>query len=581
MSPAEANRESAARDPHAGPSPQAKRADSPILLGGSMRPQGGIRIGVLLLGANAFVLMVPLLAILALRLYDNYLVRQTERQLIAQSVAIAEIYRELWLQEREHSPTENAPPASSNDALANKETSAASTSAKPRGAPDFRPPNRRDAAFIPIEPVSSLRHGILPPQPDALPIAPPRDTAETRAGKRLNAMLQRMQVYNLSAVRVLDGQGCVVATTRGEDGLCLSSLPEVQSALSGRYTAVVRERISDEPLPPISEVRSRGSTRVFTALPVFADGQVIAVVRASRTNVDARTSLWHNRRGLLFGLLVTGLGAVLVSFLFAALIARPLRAITKSAQQIAEGQSVPALPTRPWLLIPSEIRTLGAALEVMTQRLRQRGDYIAELAQNVSHELKTPITGIRGAAELLRDQWESMSDDQRRRFADNIDHDAARMQRLVSRLLHLAQIENAPDPTEQVPVEEFFRALADRYPAVTLTLDAPPRHVLISSDHLRSAVSNLIDNALRHGAGKPIGLRVYGQAGRLCVDVSDQGSGISPANQARLFQRFFTTVRDDGGTGLGLAIVRAVAERHGGRVDYTTSDRGTTFTLRI
>ena len=62
MSPAEATRESAARDPDAGPSPQAKRADSPILPGGSMRPQGGIRIGVLLLGANAFVLMVPLLA---------------------------------------------------------------------------------------------------------------------------------------------------------------------------------------------------------------------------------------------------------------------------------------------------------------------------------------------------------------------------------------------------------------------------------------------------------------------------------------------------------------------------------------
>lgn len=526
----------------------------------SVRRRGGVRIGVLLLGANAFVLMVPLLAILALRLYDNYLVRQTERQLIAQSVAIAEIYRELWLQE---SP---AP---------------AAASAGEPGGPDFRHPGKRDAAFIPIEPVSSLRHGILPPQPDALPIAPARDSAELRAGLRMNAMLRRMQVYNLSAVRILDGQGCVVATTRGEEGLCLTALPEVQSALAGQYAAVVRERISDEPLPPISEVRSRGSTRVFTALPVFSDGQVVAVVRASRTNLDARTSLWHNRRGLLFGLIVTALSAVLVSFLFAALIARPLRAITKSAQQIAEGQSVPALPLLPWLPIPSEIRTLGSALEVMTHRLRQRADYIAELAQNVSHELKTPITGIRGAAELLRDQWDSMTAEQRHRFADNIDHDAARMQRLVTRLLHLAQIENAPDATERVPVADFFQALATRYPAVTLKLDAPPSHVVISSDHLRSAVSNLLDNALRHGAGKPVTLRVSSDQGRLLIEVSDQGDGISPANQSRLFQRFFTTARDDGGTGLGLAIVRAVAERQGGRVDYTTGASGTTFTLRV
>lgn len=525
----------------------------------ALPPSGGLRIGVLLLGANAFVLMVPLLAILALRLYDNYLVRQTERQLIAQSVAIAEVYRELWLEE-----SGRTGPAAA--------------------APDFRQPGKRDATFIPIEPVSSLRYGVLPPQPDALPIAERRDTPEVRAGHRMNAMLRRMQVYNLSAVRILDAAGCVVATTRGEDGLCLAELSEVKTALAGTYTAVVRERISDEPLPPLSEVRSRGSTRVFTALPVFSDGQVVAVVRASRTNLDARTSLWHNRRGLLFGVLVTGLSAVLVSFLFAALIAGPLRRLTRAAQGIAEGQSLAALPplsSQPWLPIPREIRTLAAALSVMTQRLRGRADYIAELAQNVSHELKTPITGIRGAAELLRDQWQGMSDEQRRRFADNIDQDAARMGRLVSRLLHLAQIENAPDPTERVPVADFFSALAARYPDVTLELGSPPEHIVISSDHLRSAISNLLDNALRHGAGQPVRLRVLSDGGRLRVEVTDHGPGISPANQARLFQRFFTTVRDDGGTGLGLAIVRAVAERQGGRVDYTTGPGGTTFVVTL
>jgi len=513
----------------------------------------GLRIHLLLLGANAFVLLVPLLAVLGLRIYENYLVRQTERQLIAQSIAVGEIWRELWLVERGLDPQ--------------------------LGAPPFRQPGKESAPFIPIEPVSNLRRGVLPPQTDPLRPAEVRDTPELRAGKRIESLLQRMQVYNLSAVRILDSQGCVIATTRGESGLCMDKLPEVISALAGQYSSVIRERISDEPLPPLSDVRSRGSVRLFTALPLFSEGQVVAVVRASRTSLDARTSLWHNRRGLLLALSATLLAAFLVSFVFAALIVRPLRAITRAAQTIAQGGSAPPLPESAWA--PSEIRSLSTALEVMTRKLRERAEYIAELAANVSHELKTPITAIRGAAELLRDQWESMTDEQRRHFADNIDADAARMQRLVMRLLQLAQIENAPEPTESIDVADFFAALRSRYPTVQFSIQSPPARIVISGEHLRSAVVNLVENALRHGAGKPVIVRVSSEQTRLRIEVEDHGTGISPANQARLFQRFFTTQRDSGGTGLGLAIVRAVAERHGGTVTFTTSPDGTILTLLL
>ncbi len=513
----------------------------------------GLGIHLLLLGANAFVLLVPLLAVLGLRIYENHLVRQTERQLIAQSIAVGEMWRELWLIERGIDPQ--------------------------LGSPPFRLPGKETEPFIPIEPVSNLQRGPLPPQTDPLRLAPEVDTPELRAGKRLEPMLQRMQVYNLSAVRVLDAQGCVVATTRGEGGLCMDNLPEVAGALLGRYSAVVRERVSDEPLPPLSDVRSRGAVRLFTALPIFSEGKVVAVIRGSRTSLDARTSLWHNRRGLLLALSATLLAAFLVSFVSAALIVRPLRAITKAAQTIAQGGSAPPLPGSAWA--PSEIRSLGAALEVMTRKLRERADYSAELAANVSHELKTPITAIRGAAELLRDQWEGMTDEQRRQFADNIDADAARMQRLVLRLLQLAQIENAPEATESVATADFFSALGSRYPSAKFELHNPPPRLVISVEHLRSAVVNLVENALRHGEGKPVTVRVSGDRERLRIEVTDEGPGISPANQARLFQRFFTTSRDSGGTGLGLAIVRAVAERSGGEVSYTTGPTGTTFTLLL
>jgi signal transduction histidine kinase len=104
---------------------------------------------------------------------------------------------------------------------------------------------------------------------------------------------------------------------------------------------------------------------------------------------------------------------------------------------------------------------------------------------------------------------------------------------------------------------------------------------LISVEHLRSAVVNLLENALRHGAGKPVQVRVLRDRDRLRIEVQDQGTGISVANQSRLFQRFFTTNRDSGGTGLGLAIARAVAERSGGEVSFVTGPSGTTFTLLL
>lgn len=519
-----------------------------------MRLRGkGLRISFLLLGANAFVLLVPILSVIALRLYDNYLVRQTERQLIAQSVAVGEIWRELWLDETHHNP---------NVAV-----------------PSFRHPGKETALFIPIEPESDLRLGVLAPQTETLRTNPARDTPALRAGKRLEPLLRRMQVYNLSALRVLDSEGCVVATTRGETGFCLDNLPEVQNALQGKYSSVIRERTSDEPLPPLSEVRSRGSVRLFTALPLFSAGQVVAVIRASRTSLDARTSLWHNRKGLLIAFIATVLAALLVSILFATLIVSPLRKIAAVAQTIAHGGKHPQLPDH--FYTPGEIRQLGVALTLVTRRLRERADYVAELAANVSHELKTPITAIRGAAELLRDESLGMTEEEHHRFANNIVSDAERMQCLVNRLLQLARIENANEPTEKVDIGTIFHALSIRYSTVHFRFDHPPQTLLLDEDHLRSAVVNLIENALRHSGEKPVEVRVSTEQGRLRIDVTDRGTGISPANQPRIFQRFFTTHRDQGGTGLGLAIVRAVAERQGGNVMFVTGPHGTTFTLLL
>jgi signal transduction histidine kinase len=504
--------------------------------------RSGPRLLGWLLGANLFVLVAPLVAVGGLRLYDTLLVRQTERQLIAQSVLIGEAWRDAWLAARR----------------------------APATAP-FRPPARADDAFIPIEPVTDLAWGILPPQPSALPACDPGNGPARRAGLAVEPLLQRAQVFNLSAARVLDRRGCVVATSRGEAGTSLAGLPEVAAALTGRYAAVARERQSDDPLPPVSDVRSRGAIRIFTALPVFSGGEVVAVVRMSRTSLDALTSLWHSRRGLLVAGGVTLLTALLVSLLSATLIARPLRSIAGAADAVAQGGAgdIPEAPR----FTPAEIASLRQSLATMTARLRDRARDVAEFAADATHELKGPITAIRGAA---------MDGAQRERFLANVEVDAARMERLVNRLLHLARIGSAPDATATVDVPAFFAAVAGRFgDAVRVEVRGGPARIAVSEDHLHSAVHNLVENAVRHGGGAPVEVGVDGRAGRLVVTVRDHGPGVSPANQPRVFQRFFTTRPDEGGTGLGLAIVRAVAERYGGTVGFTSGPEGTTFELVV
>jgi signal transduction histidine kinase len=320
---------------------------------------------------------------------------------------------------------------------------------------------------------------------------------------------------------------------------------------------------------------------MFTALPIFSNGKVIAVVRASRTGLDAMSSLWAYRRGLVWTALAIAALSMLVSLAFSTAIAWPLRRLTHAAAAIADGKPAPPLEAKGFS--PAEIRALGEMLETMRRKLEARASYVAEFASDASHELKTPITAIRGAAELLQHDADAMDAAQRARFVDNIAADAARMERLVTRLLQLARAENpVAEGVRDVDVVGFCRTLLSRHgSAVQLEQHDPPAMIAIQEDQLASVLGNLVDNALRYGAGHPVRVVLGREAQRLRIDVVDRGPGISAANQRHLFERFFTTERDRGGTGLGLAIVRTIAESRGGRIAASSAAGTTTFTVTL
>lgn len=509
----------------------------------------GIRGVVLTI--SAFALVVPLAAIVLLRIFDDQLIQRTEAQLIGQAVLIAETWREAWRAE---------------------------TGSDIGADASWVPPARQGDLYFPVEPKLQLDQGVLPPTPEPERFAAVQEGPAWRAGRAVEPILKRAVRMNLSSARVLDVQGCVVASSAGEHGACLDDLAEVERALGGEYAAVLRHRVAEGSTPQFDSISRRGRVRVYVALPVFSEGDVIGVVRLVRTAIDPGKALWFDRFRLLGVLAGCAVLTAALSLFLSRTLTQPLRDITRSALDIARGAG--RQPMSLSGLAPREFHDMSRALDQMIGQLSDRAEYISEFAANLSHELKTPITGIRGAGELLAQQWDSMTEEERARFLANIEADASRMERLVNRLLELARIQSTPEAAEDIDLRPFLERLADGYgPDLVLSVSQDIGRIRIHPDHLESALRNLLDNAVRHGAGEPVDLSAERQAERVVFRVRDRGPGISEGNRDRIFQRFFTTQRDAGGTGLGLAIAKAVAETRGGRLDFETGPNGTCFEL--
>ena len=236
----------------------------------------------------------------------------------------------------------------------------------------------------------------------------------------------------------------------------------------------------------------------------------------------------------------------------------------------------------------------GGAVVAMLDltRLRRLETVRRDFVANVSHELKTPLTIIRGFAETLA------SDDPpteiRKQFAGSIAANTHRMQRLVDDLLDLSRIESGgwvPAPQlidTQASLADVVASVQAAAAAKGLELrvevEADAAEVFADQTALRQIGSNLTENAIRHTASGQVWLRARREHDGVLVSVSDTGCGISSEHLPRIFERFYRVdparSRDEGGTGLGLSIVKHLAESHGGRVRAeSTVDQGTTISV--
>lgn len=392
-------------------------------------------------------------------------------------------------------------------------------------------------------------------------------------GPALRPRLVRAREATLAGVRIVDPTGRVVASSGDELGEDLSHRPEVAAALEGSEDLAVRPRGPPSRSQPLDSASRRARVRLFLGVPLHVDGRHVGAIVLSRTPREEVQALYQLVPwwAAALPLLMTVAVALTAGWGFT----RSLQGLEVTARALADGRfaAVGDLdgPARSRV---SEVGGLAAAFRTMAGRLRERLAYIGEFAGNVSHEFKTPLATLRGTVELLADDAE-MPADQRERFLHNAMAEVDRLSELVTGLLALARAEEVVD---RAPVD--LDALVAGVVAELGVGRVEGRAGSVRGDgrQLRSAVDNLLRNARDHG-GDEVVVRLGAEEGVARVQVVDDGPGISEANQARLFDRFFTTRRDRGGTGVGLALVRAVAEGHGGRASVSSAPGRTVFTL--
>jgi two-component system sensor histidine kinase CreC len=261
----------------------------------------------------------------------------------------------------------------------------------------------------------------------------------------------------------------------------------------------------------------------------------------------------------------------LLSLLASLWVTQQIGRLTRYADDVREGRRVP-FPR----LAPTELRSMGEAFERMRTSLDGQS-YIAQYVQALTHEIKSPISAIRGAAEILEET--DVPTDQRPRFLHNIRTETERIQNLVDRMLKLSELEVRRALPARAPVtlaslvrtilEAQESALASKALRVDLrvadSLQVPGDEFLL---HL--ALSNLVQNAVdfspRQGA---LRIEAARRTGAVEVTISDEGPGIPEFARERVFEKFFSLQRPDTGkksTGLGLNLVKEVATLHGGTV---------------
>ncbi len=400
--------------------------------------------------------------------------------------------------------------------------------------------------------------------PEVLKAYGKRKPAANIWGLPKNQVNHRIYVTDAKGIVLLDSAGLAL----GQD---YSRWNDVYLTLRGEYGARSTRSDPDDP----------NSSVMHVGAPIT----IIGVVTVAKPNSSLQPYVDRTEHRLI----LWGIGLIAMGLLFGALLSwwlsAALRRLTGYAQAVSEGRRAELPHYR-----GGEMEQLASAVEHMRTQLEGKA-YVERYVHTLTHELKSPLAAIRGAAELLHGEMPQV---QRERFVGNIESESARMQQLIERLLNLALVEQRQVLEDQVEVplaalvDEVLQAQAARIEKAGLQIErriAADLSLFGERFLLRQAIGNLLDNALDFTpSGGVIRFSAERDGEQLQLSLFNQAEAIPDYALPRLSERFYSLPRPHSGrksTGLGLNFVEEVVKLHGGQLLIGNVEGGVEVTLRL
>jgi two-component system sensor histidine kinase CreC len=365
---------------------------------------------------------------------------------------------------------------------------------------------------------------------------------------------------------VTDERGIVVFDSGHPErvGTDLSIFNDVARTLAGKYGA--RSTRDDE--------GDLSSSIMYVGAPIVVRGKIAGVLSVYKPQRAMREFIAETRRQLLGFALIAIAVFLVVGFLLSRWVTEPIARLTRYAEAVSRGER-----PSPLRMPGRQLRVLGDSLERMRDALEDR-NYVASYVQTLSHEMKTPVAAIRGAAELLEEELPS---ERREQFLANIGTEAVRLQKLIEQLLALSSLESRKrlENPQRVDLALLAQRIAGEMSARGASVDLETGgDCTIRGDEflLETAIRNLVQNAIDFSSpGAPIKIRIEPRDGEVAVRVTDSGAGLPDYAIDRAFDRFYSLPRPSSGrksSGLGLCFVRETAALHGGRASLANRPEG-------
>jgi two-component system sensor histidine kinase CreC len=325
------------------------------------------------------------------------------------------------------------------------------------------------------------------------------------------------------------------------------------------------------------------SSVMHVAAPIRYNGQIIGVLTVSKPNISVLPFIQLTQRNIVKAGLVLFVAALVMGWFISGFLARSTRKLGDYAENVRQGKKA-SLPK----ISEPELSQLGDAIESMRVALEGK-EYVERYVHALTHEIKSPLSGITGASELLS---EDMNVEDRARFIANIKEDTRRIQNIVDRLLDLARLEqqqvleksealDIPRLVEDIVISHETQFLQKSLAYITDIASS----VRVQGDVflVRQAINNILDNAIAFSPKYGL-VEIKGAMfdERYVLTIQDEGEGVPPYARDKIFERFYSLPRPDTGkksSGLGLGFVKEVMLLHHGEIRVDSDRKGCRVSL--